>query len=415
MAYNELIKNVEKIREYIREFYVYGFKKRDDYDAKSGRSYDNERRRIESWLGDYISYRRDAAGKNVFLSVDSRQIQHNPLYEVFKAKSFTDKDITLHFYILDLLGDGESLSVAEIIGRIESDYLSHFPAPPEFDESTVRNKLKEYEALGLLSSEKIGRQLFFRLNDEPFDLDKWSEALTFFSEADPLGVVGSFMLDKLDTVPEYFVFKHHYIVNAMESEILLSLLTAIEEKRRVRLKIRSSRRGRPAEFTVFPVKIYSSVQSGRQHLLAYNYHFEQIRTFRIDTIRDIKLLEEDLRYSKIEKLADETAPHLWGVSIPWRSKDLDHLEMTIVYDENEQHIPARLEREKRCGHTEIIDEGKILFTADILDAEEMIPWIRTFTGRIAELKCSNEIVVETFYSDFEQMAGLYGGCENAVL
>ena len=88
MAYSELIKNFEKIRSYMREFYVYGFKSRDEYNAKSARSYDNERRRIESWLGDYMGFHRDAAGKSVFLSVDSRSILHNPLYQAFRAKSF---------------------------------------------------------------------------------------------------------------------------------------------------------------------------------------------------------------------------------------------------------------------------------------------------------------------------------------
>ena len=53
MAYSELIKNFNRIRDYMRQFYVYGFRTRDEYDKKSARSYDNERRRIESWLGDY--------------------------------------------------------------------------------------------------------------------------------------------------------------------------------------------------------------------------------------------------------------------------------------------------------------------------------------------------------------------------
>ena len=124
MAYNELIKNFERIRDYMRQFYVYGFRSRNDYDEKSARSYDNERRRIESWLGSYMFFHQDSTGKNVFLSVDSRDMPHNPLHKAFKAKSFTDKDITLHFYILDLLADGMSLSSKEIINRIHDDYLS---------------------------------------------------------------------------------------------------------------------------------------------------------------------------------------------------------------------------------------------------------------------------------------------------
>ena len=69
VAYSELIKNFERIRDYMREFYVYGFKSRNEYTAKSARSYDNERRRIESWLGDFMLFKQNAAGKNVFLSV----------------------------------------------------------------------------------------------------------------------------------------------------------------------------------------------------------------------------------------------------------------------------------------------------------------------------------------------------------
>ena len=108
MAYRELIKNFEKVRSFMWDFYVYGFRTRTDFDRKSARSYDNERRRIESWLGDSMAFRQDASGKSVFISVDNRETLHNPLYKALKAKSFTDKDITLHFYILDILEDGKS-------------------------------------------------------------------------------------------------------------------------------------------------------------------------------------------------------------------------------------------------------------------------------------------------------------------
>ena len=40
--FQELIKNFDKIRDYMRQFYVYGFKVRSDFDAKSARTYDNE-------------------------------------------------------------------------------------------------------------------------------------------------------------------------------------------------------------------------------------------------------------------------------------------------------------------------------------------------------------------------------------
>ena len=109
MAFNELIKNFDNIRLLMRDFYVFGFRSRADFADKSARSYDNERRRIESWLGEYMYFRQNTGGKNCFISVDSRKIRHNPFYKALKAKSFTANDIMLHFFLLDILQPGENL------------------------------------------------------------------------------------------------------------------------------------------------------------------------------------------------------------------------------------------------------------------------------------------------------------------
>ena len=122
MAYSELIKNFDRIRDYMREFYVYGFKSREEYDKKSARSYDNERRRVESWLGGYMRFRQTAKGKAVFLSVDSRVTRRNPLYAAWKTKSFTDGDITLHFLLFDVYGEpGKRLRQADGGSDLRSD------------------------------------------------------------------------------------------------------------------------------------------------------------------------------------------------------------------------------------------------------------------------------------------------------
>ena len=38
----------------------------------------------------------------------------------------------------------------------------------------------------------------------------------------------------------------------------------------------------------------------------------------------------------------------------------------------------------------------------------MIPWIKTFTGRIIGLEGTNEMVVNRFYDDIKCMAEMYG-------
>lgn len=408
MAYSELIKNFDRIRDYMRQFYVYGFRSRTEYDKKSARSYDNERRRIESWLGDFMRFRQTADGKNVFLSVDSRSIPGNPLYNAFKAKSFTAGDVTFHFYILDLLRENEAYTAPEITDLFTEKYLCHFDTDWTPDISTIRKKLKEYVSLGLLTAEKHGRELVFRRADCAVDLKAWADTAAFFSEASPLGVVGSFLLDRLEDVPDYYRFKHHYILHTLDSQLLLGLLTAIGQKRRVKLTNASVRTGVKAVHTVCPLKIFISTQGGRQYLLCYHYGFRKMIFFRLDYIHSIVPGDPEPRFEKLEDACSRFRAHLWGTS-GGAGFRVDHLEMTVSYRSDEPYIPRRLEREKRNGTVEILGDGLCRFSADIYDASEMIPWLRTFIGRIVKLECSDQSVVERFYEDLARMDDLYGG------
>ena len=409
MAYSELIKNFDRIRDYMRQFYVYGFKSRNEYDKKSARSYDNERRRIESWLEHFMSFRQTADGKNVFLSVDSRSIPRNPLYNAFKAKSFTTGDVTFHFYVLDLLQDGRANNAQEIVNLFSKKYLCRFDTDWEPDISTVRKKLKEYVSLGLLKSEKRGRELVFSRNDSSIELSAWSDTLAFFAEADPLGVVGSFLLDKLETVPDYFQFKHHYILHTLDSQLLLQLLTAIGERRRIKLTNASVRSAAgKVVHTVYPLKIFVSTQGGRQYLLCYHFRFRKLMFFRMDYIHAVELLDLEPDHERYAGYFEKFQSHLWGTS-GGTGFNVDHLEMTVYYGPNEDFIPKRLEREKRNGTVEILDDHTCRYTTDVYDASELIPWLRTFIGRIFKLECSDNTVVERFWSDLEKMSALYGG------
>ena len=229
MPYNELIKDFRRIRTYLKDFYVYGFKVRSDFSEKSTRSYDNERRRIESWMGDYVSFSQDSRGKRVYLSVDSRQIPHNPLYRAFKAKSFTDKDILLHFCLMDLFQDQGPLGLKDITSQLEELYPDSVGIFA-LDEKTVRLKVQELADMGILEKEKLGRKTTYRLVKNHVSLNGLENAIDFYSEALPLGVVGSYLLDKLDQQESSFRFKHHYPMQAIDSEVMADLLEAIHRR-----------------------------------------------------------------------------------------------------------------------------------------------------------------------------------------
>lgn len=407
MAYFELIKNFDRIRDYMREFYLYGFKSRNEYTKKSARSYDDERRRVESWLGDYMSFRHTPEGKNVFLSIDSRVSRHNPLYAAWKTKSFTDGDITLHFILFDILHDPDTaLTLGELNSQIDR-YLAPFSDPKVFDESTIRKKLKEYTEEGIIVQEKHGKTMYYRR--APAALNVSTDILDFFSETAPCGVIGSFLLDKEAPHTDPFAFKHHYITSAMDSEVTCSLLAAMAEKKAVTLQVTHRRGEHTTENRIIPLRLRISVQSGRQYLLAWVPEEDRILPYRTDSILSVKTEGVCGQYDQYRRQLEQMIPHLWGISTPASAdQPLEHITFTVEYTDDEAHIPGRLEREKRCGIVEQLGKNSCRFSADVYDALELLPWIRTFICRITRFECSNSEVETRFREDLLRMYRMYG-------
>ena len=458
MAYSELIKNFDNIRGYMRDFFLYGFKTREEYDRKSARSYDNERRRIQSYLGHLISFRQTPSGKNAFISLEGRSITHNPLYQAFKAKSFTNKDITLHFMLLDILADAgvdfrkesgadsygdvpQAYSLKEILRIMDTEYLTAFQNPISFDESTLRKKLKEYEELGIVVSEKSGRTVTYRLSENEICLAEYKEAIRFFTEESPLGVIGSYLEDRMqadaekayllgrndengkclsgrndengkclsdknDCAGEYLTFKNHYIMNAYDAEITELILQGIHEKRL--LEITSFSRGDAGvkQQTVIPYKLYVSTQGGRNYLFCMDADNLRPYSLRVDYIQKGKAGEVCADYDRLLKVCERAGEHMWGVSCA-KYRRYEHIEMDIYVGTDEAFIVRRLEREKRCGTVSKVDEETYRFSADVLDAYEMMPWIRTFFGRIKAIRCDNEDVKNQIKIDMVKMLKQY--------
>jgi len=404
MAYQELIKNFEKVRAYLREFYVYGFKSRTEYDKKSARSYDDERRRVESWLGEYMGFTQTLEGKNVFLSVDSRVTKTNPFYKAWKAKSFTDGDITLHFAIFDVLYDP---SIQKTLTELIEDIDERLDSALAFDESTLRKKLKEYESEGIIRIEKEGRKVLYSRAPQ-IDISQLTDVADFFSEAAPCGVIGSFLQERLPEHEERFAFKHHYITQAMDSAVMETLFEAIRLRRYVTIDNLGKRAGEIKTVRLVPLKIYISAQNGRQNLIAFHERGNRIGSYRLDYITKVKIEEPCEEFERFREILKRAESHMWGVNCKWNPNQTEHVEFEIRVGENEQFIVQRLEREKRCGRVERVDETHYRYVAEVYDTTEMIPWIRTFLSRITKMTFSNRTAENQFKADIEEMYRMYG-------
>ena len=181
----------------------------------------------------------------------------------------------------------------------------------------------------------------------------------------------------------------------------------MEENRRTELTIFSRRKKQELKHLVCPVRLYFSTQSGRQYILGYHYAFRKPVFFRLDSIRKVRPLDAEPDPEKYEEFWKNFDRHLWGVSTGEHT--LDHIEMLVHAGPDEGFITDRLMREKRHGIVEQIDSETWKFTADVYDASEMIPWLRTFTGRIVKLECSDSSITRLFRDDLDTMRRMYGG------
>lgn len=455
--FQEVIKKFSKCRNYVRDFFVYGFKSRSDFQYKSSRTYDDERRRIESWLSEYVRQDYQDLTKNISLQMDSNLLDNNPLYRVWKTKSCTDGDLLLHFFLLDLLQNDSWLSVNELTDRILEDYET------DIDPQMVRRKCKEYEKEGLLLSRKEGKTVLYHsgvtlhalLDSVPEGC--WEEqqsdsfrqhvldAISFFQCSAPFGIVGNTLSDQQLTENQIFRMKHSFLVHTLEDEILLALTEAMNHPTALRITLYSPPDRKELAQYGLPLRIFVSTKTGRRYLCLYQRIRKpgkgQFHAIRLDQIKTVEtcsdkntpepiktfLNQETTRYQEIREALDHNLDLVWGVSFQSKNKHSlpsqsrkQTIQLTLyIQEETEIHILHRLEREGRGGSITRIAPHTYQYEKTVFDAQEAFPWLRTFICRIIDLSITEPSIDEAippirnrlnshrFYADLQKMFELY--------
>ena len=405
--FNELIKSFSKSREYVRDFFVYGFKTREDFTGWSSRTYDTERRRLESWLPEYVNQDYTEKGKNIYLSIDSNLLSTNPLYRVWKAKSFTDNDIKLHFYILDYLEANEPQTAEEITDGILNSY--HMV----FDAQMVRRKCNEYAEDGMLLKTKQGKKILYGVDDNCHQMFKnhqeLKDALKLFQFNCPFGIIGNTLTDNLSIENDIFSIKHNFFVHTLEDEVLYKILDGIKSKQAVILEIKSTKTDNVSTLSCVPLSIIISTRTGRRYLCCYDNRIKHFKTPRLDTIKSVSLGELCENYDQLKSKELENREYLWGVSFLAKSDaPISTVKLTLnINEQTEDFILNRLDREGKSGIIEKIADNTFTYEIKVLDANEMVPWIRTFIGRIIDIETDNEIIKHKFKRDLRAMYKMY--------
>ena len=166
------------------------------------------------------------------------------------------------------------------------------------------------------------------------------------------------------------------------------------EKRFVTFVNKSSRGNKNTEVFAVPLRVLSSAQNGRQHIVVYRPKTKALASFRLDYIADVKKGDVCERFDEYRELLALVEPYT--------------VDFTVFVGDGERYIIDRLNREKRVGTVEKIDERHYRFHAEVFDSFELVPWIRTFICRITELKFSNRQIEKIFRNDLSHLYAMYG-------
>lgn len=330
-----------------------------------------------------------------------------------------DLDDDLRLHLEDMLESNSRLKTSDLICFF-TEALASFEGADK--NKTPNNRLDDFLFMGLLDCEQYVKKgdrrwqlaslTLQKILDKGIKVNEYFErhlfsALDFFSRYYIFGEVGTFLKERLD-IDEIspFRFKHEYFMQSLNDFNIIDLLYAIENKNWCRIKYRHGTADLVTEILCYPLEIRVSNMQGRQFLMYYEPFHRSYTALRIEFIDSIELyeyeyinkilVEHKYHSSEVSIVSDianaiEGIKYLWGVSTGRIQEgnaifptSPHEVHMRIMYDEEQEYyILNRLNRECRAG--EVIDEkgnGLCTYITDVVDEDEMRPWIRSFYSRI---------------------------------
>ncbi|WP_312427315.1 WYL domain-containing protein [Lacrimispora sp.] len=175
----------------------------------------------------------------------------------------------------------------------------------------------------------------------------------------------------------------------------------------ISIQIRHARSGHINEFECVPLKIRVSTQTGRRYVCVRRMANGRLSTYRLDSVKNVSPLKSEPDYDRYLTGYEKNSRYTWGVSFGCRREPERVCMQISLAETTEGYLIDRLNREGRQGQLKRIQQDIYEYTIECWDSAEMIPWIRTFTGRILNFTCSNKQVELRFWHDMKRMQKMY--------
>ena len=384
--------NFNLVRRISRELFVNGYRVYRDYIDINQSTFYNRMSLIYNCLSACMEW-PDNGYK--WISYNKVRIAENPLYNLFKTRPMkTAFQYALHYALLDLLSDGSEYSLSQIMHSLSEDYeitydieqknklflrLKNYYMTNGLIEKTSDNLYRKSQySIPFISGENKLTDLIPCLND----------AISFYSIYSPLGVIGSFIMDCYKINNNCFSFKHVFLSQSLDSQVIKRILFAINYKSPVKIIVEQESDTVKDVECFFPLKLLSSTISAKQYVYGFDYIKKELKTIRIDYVEKILFVNSSSNSTLIlpdEILinADQVLLHTWGTVIKrWNY----HVSITFVFKKKYQY--NQLVKEQRNGKLYLINRNSAIFEADISDPKEMIPWLLSHISMVAKINVS---------------------------
>ncbi len=189
----------------------------------------------------------------------------------------------------------------------------------------------------------------------------------------------------------------------------IQILHCIKEKRAISFENFSRKSNRTMHLYGIPMKIQVSTQTGRRYVTLYNPKKRRFSNARLDYIQSIKPGDNIPYYDELIEKYETAIKKCWGVSFYSRPEWL--FVKLFIQEETENYIIDRIKREGRHGELLHIGKNTYLYSIESYDANEIMSFIKTFTGRILSVECTNQEVTDKFYNDMNCLYKMY--CKNS--
>lgn len=163
-------------------------------------------------------------------------------------------------------------------------------------------------------------------------------------------------------------------------QVMEVLAQAWTEQRRVRIRYQRHGSTGFTNHTISPYLIEPSIWSDSLYVIALSDVTERLITFRVDRIESAVLTGEEF---EIPASFDEQEllKHAWGIWVPDRAPQLVKLRFSpSVTRRVRESIWHPLETVEDCG------EGGCLWSAEVAEWREMLPWIRSWGAEVEVLE-----------------------------